>query len=59
MTLNEPMRWSEDYGWYLKRVPGLYFGIGDGEDAPGLHTDLFRFDDGLIPAALAALEALL
>lgn len=56
--LAEPMRWSEDYGWFLKRVPGLYFGIGDGEDYPGLHTDAFRFDDGIIPTALDALWAL-
>ena len=57
--LEEPMRWSEDFGWILKRAPGVYFGIGDGEDWPGLHTEDFCFDDGIIPAALAALEALL
>lgn len=57
-TLAEPMRWSEDFGWYLKRVPGLYFGIGAGEDAPGLHTESFEFDDGLIPTALKAMWAL-
>ena len=56
--LEEPMRWSEDFGWYLKRVPGLYFGIGAGEDAPGLHTESFEFDDSLIPGALKALRAL-
>ena len=56
--LREPMRWSEDFGWYLKRVPGLYFGIGAGEDWPGLHTGAFEFDDRLIPTALSALEAL-
>ncbi|MDO4867068.1 MAG: amidohydrolase [Clostridia bacterium] len=59
VQLAEPMRWSEDFGWYLKRVPGLYFGIGAGEDWPGLHTDGFHFDDTLIPTALRALEALL
>ena len=57
-TLREPMRWSEDFGWFLKRVPGLYFGIGAGEDWPGLHTAAFEFDDGLIPIALRALWAL-
>lgn len=57
-TLAEPMRWSEDFGWLLKAVPGVYFGIGDGEDYPGLHTDAFQFDDGIIPAALRALWAL-
>ena len=56
--LDEPMRWSEDYGWYLKRRPGMYFGIGSGEDYPGLHTDAYCFDDSLIPIALDTLWAL-
>lgn len=56
--LAEPMRWSEDFGWFLKRVPGMYFGIGAGEAAPGLHTADYRFDDALIEPAVRALEAL-
>ena len=40
-------------------MPAFYFGIGAGEDWPGLHTDAFEFDDTLIPVALKALEALL
>lgn len=57
--LDEPMRWSEDFGWILKEVPGVYFGIGAGEDAPGLHTEGFEFDDGLIGIGARAFEALL
>ena len=57
--LEEPMRWSEDFGWILKEVPGVYFGIGDGEDWPGLHTEGFEFDDGVIEAGVRAFEALL
>ena len=57
--LEEPMRWSEDFGWFLKRRSGLYFGVGIGEGHPGLHTDAYQFDDGLIEPALRALEALL
>ena len=56
--LEVPMRWSEDFGWFLKRRPGLYFGIGSGEDWPGLHTEAFHFDDALIPVALKALSAI-
>ena len=59
LQLDEPMRWSEDFGWLLKAVPGLYFGIGAGEDCPGLHTEGYAFDDGLIAPALKAFEALL
>ncbi|MBQ6346929.1 MAG: M20/M25/M40 family metallo-hydrolase [Clostridia bacterium] len=57
--LEEPMRWSEDFGWILKEVPGVYFGIGAGEDWPGLHTEGFEFDDGVIEAGVRAFEALL
>lgn len=57
--LDEPMRWSEDFGWILKAVPGAYFGIGAGEDWPGLHTEAFEFDDHLIEAGIRAFEVLL
>ena len=57
--LDEPMRWSEDCGWLLKAVPGLYFGIGAGEEHPGLHTAEYGFDDDLIEPAVRAFEALL
>ena len=54
LTLEEPMRWSEDFGWYLGQVPGVFFGIGAGEACPGLHTPDYSFPDGLLPAALKA-----
>ncbi len=57
--LDEPMRWSEDFGWLLKQVPGVYFGIGAGEDWPGLHTEGYEFDDGLIGVGVRAFEALI
>ena len=57
--LTEPMRWSEDFGWYLKRVPGMYFGIGMGRECADLHTSGYRFDDDVIePAAEAILQLL-
>lgn len=57
-TLAEPMRWSEDFGWYLRAVPGMYFGVGIGEDHPGLHTAKYEFDDAIIGTAAEALLAL-
>lgn len=56
--LCEPMRWSEDFGWYLKKIPGMFFGIGSGENAPGLHTENYEFNDALIPPAVDAFFAL-
>lgn len=52
MTLKEPMRWSEDFGHYCRRFPGVFFGVGAGEHAPALHTDAFVFDDTLLPRIL-------
>ena len=56
--LDTPMRWSEDFGWYLKSVPGVFFGIGAGVDCPGLHTEGYAFDDDAIAPAVAAFAAL-
>lgn len=57
--LDAPMRWSEDFGWYLKRIPGMFFGVGIGEAHPGLHTAEYGFDDGIIAPAVGAFMALL
>lgn len=57
--LDEPMRWSEDFGWYLKRAPGMFFGVGIGEDHPGLHTAEYEFDDAIIEPAVKALRSLI
>lgn len=57
--LPDPMRWSEDFGWYLRRWPGLFFGIGAGESCPGLHTDSYEFPDAVLAPAIRAFLALL
>ena len=54
--LHEPMRWSEDFGWYLMECPGAYFGIGAGEDYPALHTPGFEYPDELIENTAAMFE---
>lgn len=52
--LAEPMRWSEDFGWYLEKLPGVFFGVGAGEEHPGLHTPAYQFSDGILEPALRA-----
>lgn len=54
-----PFRWSEDFGWYLKRAAGMFFGVGAGEDCPGLHTAGYEFPDQVMETALAAFEILI
>ena len=38
-----PMRWSEDFGYYLQDTKGAFFGIGDGKEYAQLHTEHFEF----------------
>ena len=47
-VLEEPMRWSEDFGHYLKRCRGAFFGIGAGEECPALHTEHYEYPDELL-----------
>lgn len=54
-----PNRASEDFGYYLQKCSGAMFGIGDGEDYPGLHTAGFEYPDDISAAALAIFENLI
>lgn len=56
--LPEPMRWSEDFGWYLHQIPGVYLGFGAGETCCGLHTDDYAFPDQLLEPAVTTLKTL-
>lgn len=46
--LESPMRWSEDFGHYLKNTNGIYIGIGSGIDHPDLHTKDFAYNTNII-----------
>lgn len=46
--LEEPMRWSEDFGQYLRHCAGAFFGIGAGGDTPPLHSDGYEYPDPLL-----------
>ena len=54
ILLETPMRWSEDFGHYLKKVPGAFFGIGAGENHPPLHTEDYEYPDELLPYEMEA-----
>lgn len=57
--LSEPMRWSEDFGYYLRECEGAFLGIGDGEDHPQLHTEEYEFPDEIIESAAKVFEILI
>lgn len=58
VELAYPMRWSEDFGYYLKEVTGAFFGIGSGRDCSQLHTGGYDFPDELIETAVATFQKL-
>lgn len=58
-ALPEFFRSSEDYGYYIQKVPGAMFFIGDGEDYPKLHTIEFDFPDELIKVGVDVFSALI
>ena len=47
-VLEIPMRWSEDFGHYLKKCKGAFFGIGSGIDHAPLHTENYEYPDELL-----------
>ena len=45
--LPEPSMIAEDFSWYQKKLPGLFFFLGTG-DSPALHADDFDFDESIL-----------
>jgi len=45
--LEEPSMTSEDFSWYQRYVPGMFFFLGLG-DAPALHSANFDFDESVL-----------
>ena len=46
-VLEEPSMTSEDFSWYQRTLPGMFFFLGLG-DTPALHADNFDFDDRVL-----------
>lgn len=59
IAVEEPFRWSEDFGYYLKAAKGAFFGIGDGEAYPQLHTENYEFPDEIIDTAIRMFTGIL
>jgi len=45
--LETPSMITEDFSWYQKTLPGVFFFLGTG-DTPALHADDFNFDDEIL-----------
>ncbi len=57
--LHKPMRWSEDFGYYLMGTGGAFFGVGDGEAYAQLHTQEYEFPDGIMENAITLFAGLI
>lgn len=61
VLLEEPMRWSEDFGHFLntkENTKGAFFGIGAGP-CPDLHTREYQYPDELLEYQINAFKNLL
>ena len=47
VELPEPAMTAEDFAFYQRRLPGLFFFLGTG-DSPALHTSNFDFDETIL-----------
>ena len=45
--LAEPSMITEDFSWYQRSLPGVFFFLGTG-DSPALHNDRFDFDETVL-----------
>ena len=56
-NLTEPSMTTEDFSWYQRYVPGMFFFLGLG-DSPALHSDNFDFDESVLPRGADFFEKL-
>ena len=45
--LEQPSMITEDFSWYQKNLPGMFFFLGIG-DRPALHTNDFDFNENVL-----------
>ena len=57
VEMDEPLRGSEDFGHYLKRIPGAFFFIGAG-GCPSLHSADYDYPDDIIETGVEVFKAL-
>ena len=47
LELEKPAMTAEDFSWYQRSLPGMFFFLGVGE-TPALHADNFNFDETIL-----------
>ncbi len=56
-AVDVPSMTAEDFGWYQRYVPGVFFFLGLG-DVPALHSDNFDFDDTVLQTGADLFESI-
>lgn len=59
VELERPFPWSEDFGEFRRKFPITIFGLGAGEQKPPLHSEIYDFNDELIPVGVAILHGII
>lgn len=49
--LIDPSMASEDFSYYLEKIPGCFFWIGTGYEHLRMHSTTYEFNDEIIPLA--------
>ena len=57
--LEEPFRWSEDFGHFTDTFTGAFFGLGSGSEQPQLHDDGYDYPDELIGIGASLYRAII
>ena len=57
-SLEEPSMTTEDFSWYQRFLPGMFFFLGLG-DGPALHSDKFDFDESVLTVGADFFEKIL
>lgn len=52
VKMEQPFKWSEDFGHFAERYKSAIFGLGAGKDTPKLHNNDYDFPDELIPTGV-------
>ncbi|UII30887.1 amidohydrolase [Fulvivirga ulvae] len=50
--IEQPFRWSEDFGLFTQKFKGALFGLGSGEDMPDLHNPNYDFPDEILSTGI-------
>ena len=50
--IDQPYKWSEDFGYYTNLYKGGFFGLGAGINQPALHNAHYDFPDSLLESGI-------